>query len=475
MKIMLLSLPVVTADDDNMFPLGIGYLVSSLKQFHEVESYHFNNMKKAENEIPLKCLSFKPNVVGLTCSSFNRGSVRKMIKLVKSIDKNIVIILGGVHASYCYDQMLNIYDADYVVIGEGETTLHELCDAIENNKSITSIKGIAYKREDSILLNPAGSSIDNLDELPIPDFEYARHNIEQNKMGFIITSRGCPVRCSFCSTSSYWGQKIRKISVQRIADEIEALISKFNIKKLFFHDDTFNLGISRVMNICSEIKRRGFKIEWGCNCRVKPISEEMIACMVDAGCRHICWGIESGSQEMLENIHKKISLSDICHAFELSEKYSNIMSTGAFTMVGNPGESEKTIQETVSFLNTLRITDAPSTSILYVLPGTLQYETFRKKGFIRDDDWIKYDSVPYYTVEHSFRTLSRWAKMVRQSGSRIPFDPQKHFWYKIPDTSHQKPFINRNVLFRNAKKLIYHPELVVKKIKSYLPAGHIRF
>jgi radical SAM superfamily enzyme YgiQ (UPF0313 family) len=169
-------------------------------------------------------------------------------------------------------------------------------------------------------------------------------------------------------------------SPHRVVDEMEMLITKFNIKRIFFHDDTFNLGIERVKAICKEIKDRRISIEWACSCRVHPVTEEMIACMVDAGCRHICWGIESGSEIMLRKIKKKITLSQISKAFELSAKYSNIMSTGAFTMVGNPGESKETIQDTVNFLNTIPITDCPSTSILYILPGTMLYEELKEKG-----------------------------------------------------------------------------------------------
>lgn len=476
MKVMLLSLPGIDESDGNLFPLGIGYLVGSLKRSHEVVAYHFNNIKRAREEIRENMVHSKPDIVGLTCSTFNRGFVREIIKLLKTIDRNIKIVVGGVHASFCYDQILRQYGADVVVIGEGECVLLELCAAVEQNISLKTIKGIAYKENSEVILNPPRNPVNNLDELPMPDYSYAHSFIEQSKMGFIITSRGCPVRCIFCSTSSFWGQKVRMNSVSRVVDEMEILISQFKVKKIFFHDDTFNLGIARVKAICKEIMDRGIKIEWGCSCRVTPVSEEMIACMVEAGCRHICWGIESGSEEILRTINKKISLSQIRNAFESCKKFSDVMSTGAFAMVGNPGESDRTIQDTVSFLNTIPLTDRPSTSTLYILPGTSLYESLKRDGHIRDEDWFKYDSVPRYTLENSRLRLSGWAKLLRNSGKRIPFNPQKHFWYGTLETSDLKADVmKRNpivLMIKKFKKVVTQPQRIVSK---FLLAGRIRF
>jgi radical SAM superfamily enzyme YgiQ (UPF0313 family) len=260
-----------------------------------------------------------------------------------------------------------------------------------------------------------------------------------------------------------------------VVDEMEMLVARFKVRKIFFHDDTFNLGIGRVKDICAEIVRRGLEIEWGCSCRVTPVSEEMIAAMVEAGCRHICWGIESGSAAMLSRIDKKITLEQIRNAYELSARFSSVLSTGAFTMVGNPGETEDTVQETVNFLNSLPITDAPSTSVLYILPGTVLYEELKGQGMIEDSDWHRHDSVPFYTVENSYRRLCEWAWTVRQSGARIPFAAERHFWHNTLEISPSKiaaPFATR--LSCKAKTLL-HPAKLRSQLIKYLPAGRIRF
>ncbi|MBM3251266.1 MAG: B12-binding domain-containing radical SAM protein [Candidatus Omnitrophica bacterium] len=471
MKVMLLSLPAAELEKnfENLFPLGIGYLVGSLKPSNEVEAYHYQSMRQARGDIYKKIRLFKPEAVGLTCSTFNRGSVREMIGIIKGIDRNIKVIVGGVHASFCYNQILEYYGADVVVIGEGEQKMRELCGVLEKDASLESVKGIAYKENGKVKLTPPRENVGNLDDLAMPDYSYARPYMESSHMGFLITSRGCPVRCTFCSTSSFWGQQVRMNSVPRVVDEMEMLISRYKIKKIFFHDDTFNLGISRVKALCKEIMDRGIKIDWACSCRVTPVSEEMIAAMAEAGCRHICWGIESGSEEILKKINKKITLSQIREAFELSKKFSHVISTGAFAMVGNRGETPGTIQDTVNFLNTIPITDCPSTSILYILPGTLLYEYLRRDGYINDKDWLRYDTVPRYTVENSLWTLYKWSRMVSRSGSKIPFDPHNHFWSgTINETSGIKKAAKRMAM---AAALFLGPG----RVASVFKAGHIRF
>jgi radical SAM superfamily enzyme YgiQ (UPF0313 family) len=473
MKILLVSLPGIDENDGNLFPLGIGYLVGALRRFHEVQACHYAKHFDAEKEIKEKTKSWHPDIVGLSCTTFNRGYVRRLIKIIRSINKNLLIVVGGVHASYCYEQVLTHYGADVVVLGEGERTIKELCNALQNKLPLNSIKGIAYTFKGKVVANAPQEVVKNLDELDMPDYSYAKEFIEKTQMAFMISSRGCPVRCTFCSTSSYWGQKVRMNSPKRVVDEMEMLMNQFGVKRVFFDDDTFNLGIPRVIAICNDILSRKLQVEWACSCRVIPASEEMIAMMVKAGCRHICWGVESGSPDMLRSMNKKITLEQIRHAFELSTKYSHIMSTAAFTMVGNPGESYETVKKTTEFLNSIPLTDKSYTSILYILPGTVLYEDLKERKAIKERDWVRYDTVPLYTMENSYRTLFRWAKMISESGNRIPFESTKHFWAhtNILDPSHHERRTIATTLLGYSKRLL-RPRSIIKK---YLPAGSIRF
>ena len=437
-----------------------------------MKAAHYIHMAEAKNGLPPLLKLFMPDVVGLTCSSFNRANVRKIISISKNICPDIKIIVGGVHASFCAEQVLRDYQADIVVIGEGEISLREACDSLACGSSLHEVSGIAFLENGVFVKTAIRLAVPKLEELPTPDFSFAESLMASSGMGFVITSRGCPACCSFCSTSSYWGQKVRMCPPSRVVDEMEALIKRFSVKKIFFHDDTFNLGIPRVKEICQLIRDREIKIEWGCSCRVTPASEDMVNDMVLAGCRHICWGVESGSASMLKSIGKKITLDQIKAAFEISAKFSHVLSSGCFAMVGNPGETEKTINETIAFLNTLPMTDAPSASILYILPGTPIYEDLKCSGKINDADWVRYDGVPYYTIENSYLTLMRWKNMVQTAGKRLPFDRKKHFWARELDPE-EASFLSK--LVEKSSRVLRDPKILINHFKMRLPAGYIRF
>lgn len=430
-KLLLLSLPAPFAPDTPLFPLGIGYLTAALKVDRPVQTVHYRRFEEAQQQIPALIAGYAPDFVGLTCTSFNRGSVKRVCQWLRAAHPEIMIIVGGVHASFMPEQTLRSYGADCVVIGEGEVTLRELCTVYDTKASLHQVNGIAFLESDLLIVTSRREPIANLDDLPIPDYSFAADLIQTSAMGFLIGSRGCPVQCSFCSTSSYWGQRVRTNSPKRIVDEMELLVSKYGVKKIFFHDDTFNLGLDRVRKICQEITARGLQIEWGVSCRVIPVSEEMLELMAASGCRHICWGIESGSEKILTSINKKITLEQIRHAFTLSSKYLDTISVGAFVMVGNPGETVDTINETVSFLNTLPMTDSPSTSLLYVLPGTALYREFLKVLPSIDNYWVDSDEVPLYTLEHPVETLVAWHERISASGNLIPYNQSCHFWKEI--------------------------------------------
>jgi radical SAM superfamily enzyme YgiQ (UPF0313 family)/ADP-heptose:LPS heptosyltransferase len=430
-KILLLSLPAPFTPDTPLFPLGIGYLAAAMQLDRPVRSVHYRQFEDARKEVPRLIEDWQPEIVGLTCSTFNRGAVKRVCQWVRMAYPDIKVIVGGVHASFMYEQILRDFGANFVVIGEGELTLRELCTACEAGTSPRDVNGIAFLEGDQLIVTPRREPVADLDELAVPDYSFAAELMRTTGMGFLISSRGCPVQCTFCSTSSYWGQRVRTNSPKRIVDEMELLIRNYGVKRIFFHDDTFNLGLNRVRQICHEITNRGLQIEWGVSCRVTPVSEEMLDLMVSSGCRHICWGIESGSEKILAGINKKISLQQIRQAFELCQKHIGTISVGAFVMVGNPGESEETIKETVEFLDSLPMTDPPSTSLLYILPGTALYSTLPQILPAIESYWADCDEVPLYTLEQSVETLVSWHELVSSSGKLMPFEGKQHFWSGI--------------------------------------------
>ena len=438
------------------YPLGLAYLSASLKRKHEVAIYDYNgkelnkSLKSFFDSVKLS----RPDLVGISFNSFNRWGAYKIIKRIKKIDKHINVVLGGVHPSTMHNQIFQYFFdyIDFVIQSEGEESFYKLCNALETGDDYRNISGLIYKdAEKTFKVNSVNDKVNNLDSLPIPDYSYASSRIKKSQFAYIITSRGCPVNCSFCSTSSFWGQNIRFNSPDRVGEEVD-YVKSLGAKRIFFYDDTFNLGIERTIRLAQVLKDK--KIEYAISCRVKPVNEEMIARLVESGCKHITWGVESLSEKLLKTIEKKITREDVKNAFDICAKYSIKMSTGAFFCVGAPGETEETIRESVDYLNTnIRSTHGPGASMLYVLPGTKIYRDMIRNNEFDEKAWVRTDSVYHYIKEHNISTLNRWRKTINNSGIRLPFN-SKYFWdYAV---NGNKESINpiRKSLQKSSKKVV---------------------
>lgn len=417
------------------YPLGLAYLSAVLKQAnHQVDIYDYNGKSyhKSLKDFFKIIKITRPDLLAISFNSFNRAGAYQIINVAKKIKKDIFVVLGGVHPATLPEQMFKyFYDAiDFIVRSEGEQTLPALCNALENKSSYKEISGLVYKdRAKGIVNNPVPDIVENLDQLPIPDFSYAAEYIKKKGLAFLITSRGCPANCIFCSTSSFWGQKIRMYSPERVGQEVEFL-KCLGAKRLFFHDDTFNLGIERTLKITEILKK--MDVEYVIQCRVKPINEEIIKKLAESGCKHISWGMESLSDQILKKINKNITKEEVKKAFDLCANYTDKFTTSGYCCVGIPGETEETVNQTVEYMNkNIKSTHGAGASMLYILPGTPLYYQLLEKGEFNPDIWVKSDAVYYYTKEHNMNTLNQWRKRVNRSGIRIPFST-KYFWDSIP-------------------------------------------
>ncbi|MFA5271187.1 MAG: radical SAM protein [Candidatus Omnitrophota bacterium] len=465
MKVTLVYPP---ADEVNLkgYPLGLAYLSASLKKRHQVNVLNYCGKPLATSvNFFLKDLSLqRPDVVGISFNSFNRWGAYCLIRKIKKILKNCKVALGGVHPSSMYVQLFEHFGdmVDFIIQSEGERSFYELCNALEEKSDFTKISGLAYKdKQDKIIANSV-EVIADLDSLPMPDYSYAQDEIRQNETAYLITSRGCPVNCVFCSTSSFWGQNVRMNSPERVLQEVQYAMS-MGARRIFFHDDTFNLGIDRTLKLAKLLKKEN--IEYVVQCRVKPVSEEMIEALVDSGCRHITWGAESLSKEILDKTNKKICREEVKRAFDICVKYSDRLTTGAYFCVGMPGESEETIRESIDYLNeNIRSTHGPGASMLYILPGTQIYRDLIAQKKFDEKIWIRTPDVKYYTHEHDIWTLNRWRKMINRSGIHIPFKGQ----YIIDLLTTAKDFKEKSIIRRKLKK-------IGKKIRRFINMAKRRY
>ena len=366
-------------------PLGLLYIAAVLEKndikIKLVDTYAENlNYKQIEKKIQ----KYNPLILGLTCVTSNFNEVLKISEIAKKINPNMLVVVGGPHVSAIPKETLQKNkNIDIVTIGEGDYTLLDVHNAVKGNTSLEEVRGIAFRKGKDILVTNPRELISNLDELPLP----ARHLLKQelykpskdmsaaDSFFTILSSRGCPNACTFCASKILFGMRVRYRSPESIIEEIKQALSLFKTKQIVFMDDTFTTNKQRVMKICNLLKK--FNIQWGCLARVNTVDDELLRKMKWSGCNWIGYGVESGSQEILNKIKKGITLEQVRKAFRLTKK-AGIPCT-AFFILGHLDETKKTINETIKFSKELDATFAQF-NILTPYPGTEVYSRAVAEG-----------------------------------------------------------------------------------------------
>lgn len=395
MKILLVNPPFnrLKGIKDIYFPLGLGYLAGSLeKEGFDVSIY---NAEVGEgdiwNEYKQVLKDINPDIVAISSSSAKFHNAVEIARLFKEFNKKGKIILGGPHATICPKEVANEL-IDFVVKGEGEKTIVELCQAIKDNKDYSHIKGLEEKRE----------LIENLDELPFPSRSKLlfKERYPKRIFGAIITLRGCPFNCGFCAAKCMWTQKVRFRSIENVILEIKQVIKEFKTKEFFFWDDSFTLNKQRTIELCKRLKPLG--IFWGCCTKVTLLDEELVRAMKKAGCASIELGVESGSQRIIDYIKKGITLEEVNRATTLLDKYH--ISYTLMLMAGFPSETKEDIEKTVEFIKNCK-KGFICFSVFTPYPGTELYEEAKKLNLISDKiDWSK---VSHHSNENAFTKIDK--------------------------------------------------------------------
>ena len=390
----LYSSKAITTPEYSAPPLGVAYVAAVLKQ---------NNYKTAIFDMHINALypedilkeyrKSKPKIVAITATTPTFPNALRIAKLLKVWDENVIVVIGGPHATSLPEECIQSDAVDFVVIGEGEISTLELTNAIlKKNKNPGQVKGIAYKdNENKIIFTPAQNRIVDLDTLPYPARELLDLEAYYQK-GSIISTRGCPYNCNYCACSVIAGHTYRKHSVDYVLDEIEYLIKEYDFKYFDFHDDTFNLIRSRVFEFCEKIEERNLNIKWGCFCRVNNFDYEMAKAMRKAGCEVIQFGVEAGNQTVLDSIQKKITLKQVENAIKAASQ-AGIKQVACGFIIGHANDTEETTNQTIEFgvklakLGATRLT----ISVLTPYPGTDVYINRNKNGIkLITEDWEQY-------------------------------------------------------------------------------------
>jgi len=436
-RVLLINPPVKTQMTGVLFssmcePLGLLYMAAVLEQ-HGIEVRVIDGIGEGlkHEELDNRIAEFGPDVVGIACMMAETYSdSAEMTRIARRAAPKAKIILGGHNASLVADKIIeNLPEADYVVVGEGEYVFLELVRSISNKSDIRRVKGVMYRNNGRATFAGDIEPVQNLDELPFPakhllpqnthygHFWYGGHKIALKNLSGMITSRGCPFGCTFCSCTTFSGRKIRTRSPENVVKEIEYLVNERGVEQIFIVDDNFTAFPKRVIEICRLIKERNIDVNWFCEGRVDTASEEMYKAMAKAGCWLILLGLESGSQRVLDYYKKKTTVEKGWQAVALAQQ-AGIDVAGSF-IVGSPIEVEEDYQKTLNFIKRADM-DMVNISSLKVLPGTELWREFEESGAIKPSDWNKYFEIFDISDGHSKEKIRRWMKSAENGFYRRP-------------------------------------------------------
>lgn len=333
-------------------------------------------------------------IIGITAMTCSIKKAYKIASICRYYYPNAKIVFGGAHPTHCYDEVLGDKNVDIVVIGEGEITFYEIVKGINLEK----INGIAFiDRSDNIghvIKTPNRERIQNLNDLPLPSYNLLPINKYQPARGSykrlpamsMITSRGCPGKCTFCSKTL--GNQLVFRSAERIFEEIQYLINNYEIKQILFYDDTFTVWKENVKKLCQLLIENKVDVTWTCFARVDYIDFNLLQLMHQAGCHQIMYGVENINEIVLKNINKKINKEQVIKAVNWT-KSAGIECRLAF-MIGNPGDTKEIVEENIKFAIELD-PDLIIVNITTPFPGTEMFKWAKEKDLIITYDWDNYD------------------------------------------------------------------------------------
>ena len=404
----LLVMPrlVQNIGDGYSFPLGIAYISGCMKNAgFNVFTLNLNHIEGDEKEILKKEIKEKSiDVVATGGLSFQYNMIRKVVETAKKISKNIITIVGGGIISGDPEPAMTALEyTDFGVIGEGEVTINELCNTLENLGDISEVDGIIYKKSGSFHITNQRKEIMNLDSIPWPDYEgfeiekYLKisppgiSGLNMDNTLFMLASRSCPFNCTFCFHSS--GRIYRQRSIKNFFEELDHMISRYNIKFICLADELFARDINRVKEFCKKIKT--YDIRWWAQFRVDDITPELLSILKDGGCEIMSFGLESADNRILKSMRKGTTVEQIERTLKLAYE-SGITPDGAFIF----GDIEET-WETAS--NTLRWWKNHSEykitlNLITVYPGSFLYQYACEKGIIKDKVLFLKEGCPQINV-----------------------------------------------------------------------------
>ncbi|MCK4532387.1 radical SAM protein [bacterium] len=337
---------------------------------------------------------FYPDLVVINTSTPSIESDLRTIKYVKDVNRKIRTAIIGIHGSVLTKDCFYLSaDLDFIIRGEPEYTVYDLTLAINDNKDLSLVRGISYRKEGKIIHNPSRGFIKDLDKLPYPAWDLvdlSKYTLPFSDKQFllIIPARGCPHKCGFCNSKIYYGSSLRLRAVKNVVDELEWAKDKLGIDNFLFWTESFTLDKKYALGITEEILRRKLKISWVCNSRVDDVDKKMLDRFKKAGCWMIGYGIESGDNDILKRTGKGINVNQSINAVSLAKKSG--LQVVAYYVLGLPGETKKSIKKTIKLANRLD-TDFAQFYCAVPYPGCGLYEEAKEKKWLNSNEWRKFE------------------------------------------------------------------------------------
>ncbi|MEM2704071.1 MAG: radical SAM protein [Candidatus Bathyarchaeia archaeon] len=380
-------------------PIGLAYLAAVVEEHgYDIKVVDCLPLNMNYDAMEKEVISFEPDIVGITSMTATFPFALEAARIIKESYPNALIVFGGPHVTFMdVDTLSKCHYVDLVVRGEGEETFLELVRCVSKKEKFDKIAGITFRRNGKIIRTPDRPFIQNLEKLPRPAYhlfplEHYRPKFFGKMILPVITGRGCPFQCSFCSVNITLGRKFRARSPKNVVEELEWLKDEHGAEAFSFYDDTLTLDRDRIYKILELMQQKKVNLPWNCQTRTDLVSKEILINMKKAGCELVSFGVESGSQKMLDAMKKGTTVKQNENAVKWAKEAGLIVAVSI--IIGYPGETAETLMETFDFIERVK-PDMVYLCTAAPYPGTVLYELIRELGWKMYEDWSRFDTIDF--------------------------------------------------------------------------------
>ncbi|MGA2448244.1 MAG: cobalamin-dependent protein [Polyangiaceae bacterium] len=420
--------------------VGIGTLIAIARRAGWEVDFFEHDLHAKETSFERVLAAFRPDVVAISCMTPQYFHAQTAARNVRRHFPSCKIIMGGAHPSALPVETMNeLPEVDCVVAGEGERAFARFLETAGAGVDGANIPGLYCRRDGRVIVPPPSSLLtqDELDALPMTDWDtLLKRGLYEQQLNYtthivpvfsVISARGCPYECTFCSEKLIWQRRVRYRKIEKVVEEIQYLVRQYGAHHFNILDDTFVLKEERVRQFCELVRPLG--IEYRITANANAVTQPMLDALAASGCRMVAYGVESGDENVLRRMKKRQKLDDVREAFRMTKRAG--MMAYALCMVGNIGEDFEAVKRTARFVSTIGA-DLFSASVMTPYPGSENYEICKKNGWILTNDWKMWCPSPV--------RLRNWKPIVRTDKMDGPM--MKRAYY----------YLNRTYMFARFKR-----------------------